>query len=154
MKTRLYLLFIILLSGLSCSMFGQNKNTPLEKEKFNLNKTAEDEIGYAQAVKVGNTIYVSGSVGWGAMDDALKLAYDEIDKTLKAYNADFSNIVKENLYTTELDSTIKYKDIRAKYYGNDYPAATWVEVKRLYSPGLVVEIEVIAILPGDKSSIK
>jgi enamine deaminase RidA (YjgF/YER057c/UK114 family) len=104
----------------------------------------------AQAVKVGNTIYVSGSVGWGDMKDALKLAYNVIDKTLKNYHATFKNVIKENIYTTELDSLIAYKDIRRKYYGTDYPAATWVEVQRLYSPGLVVEIEVVAELPEVK----
>ena len=122
----------------------------LKKEKFNIDKAGEDEIGYAQAVKVGNTIYISGSVGWGKMDDALKLAYDEIAKTLKNYNATFENVVKENLYSTELDSVIKYKDVRKIYYGNEFPAATWVEVKRLYNSGLVVEIEVIAELPDKK----
>jgi enamine deaminase RidA (YjgF/YER057c/UK114 family) len=119
----------------------------LKKEKFNINKASEDEIGYAQAVKVGNTIYVSGSVGWGRMDSAMHLAYKEIETTLKHYNIGFRNVVKENLYTTQLDSVIKYKGLRTQYYKNDFPAATWVEVKRLYDPGLVVEIEVIAELP-------
>ena len=130
--------------------FGQNNNLVPGKEKFHLNKAGEEEIGYTQAVKVGNTIYVSGSVGWGKMQDALKLAYDEIDKSLKSYNATFENIVKENLYTTALDSVIQYKDVRRAYYGTDFPAATWVEVKRLYNPDIVVEIEVIAVLPEKK----
>jgi 2-iminobutanoate/2-iminopropanoate deaminase len=137
----------ILLIALNLSGMCQNKGQLLKKEKFNLDKAGEDKIGYTQAVKIGNTIYVSGSVGWGNMADALKLAYDEIDKTLKNYNATFSNVVKENLYSTELDSVIKFKDVRREYYKNDFPAATWVEVKRLYDAGLVVEVEVIAVLP-------
>ena len=149
MKTKALLLTFAFLSSLTYSIAAQNVNF-LNKEKFNINKTGEDEIGYAQAIKVGNTIYISGSVGWGNMADALKLAYDEIAKTLKNYNATFENVVKENLYTTALDSVIKYKDVRRKYYGNDFPAATWVEVKRLYNAGLVVEIEVIAVMPDNK----
>jgi 2-iminobutanoate/2-iminopropanoate deaminase len=137
----------ILLIALNLSGMCQNKGQLLKKEKFNLDKAGEDKIGYTQAIKIGNTIYVSGSVGWGNMADALKLAYDEIDKTLKNYNATFSNVVKENLYSTELDSVIKFKDVRREYYKNDFPAATWVEVKRLYDAGLVVEVEVIAVLP-------
>jgi len=143
------LLFLSLLS-FTYQVHGQDNVNLLRKEKFNIDKAGEDKIGYAQAVRVGNTIYVSGSVGWGKMDEALILAYDEIGKTLKNYNATFENVVKENLYTTALDSVIKYKDLRINYYGNDYPAATWVEVQRLYNPGLVVEIEVVAELPGDK----
>ena len=141
---------LLFLFSLGYNVVGQDSALTLKKEKYNINKIGEDQIGYSQAVKVGNTIYVSGSVGWGKMDDALKLAYDEIDKTLKNYNASFANVVKENLYSTALDSVIKYKDIRRKYYGDDFPAATWIEVKRLYDPGLVVEVEVIAVLPDEK----
>jgi len=143
--------YITTVTLLFLSYAGMNAqvNSSVEKQKFNDNKSSENEIGYTQAVKVGNTIYVSGSVGWGNMNDALKLAYDKINRSLSAYNANFSNVVKENLYTTTLDSVIKYKDVRKTYYGSDFPAATWVEVKRLYNPGLVVEIEVIAILPEE-----
>jgi 2-iminobutanoate/2-iminopropanoate deaminase len=150
MKTKSILFTILILCIFLHNVIAQNNLPPLKKEKFNLNKIGEDEIGYTQAVKVGNTIYVSGSVGWGKMDDALKHAYDEIDQTLKSYNASFEYVVKENLYTTELDSVIKYKNVRRNYYGNDFPAATWVEVKRLYDRGLVVEIEVVAQLPDNK----
>ena len=141
---------LLFLSSLGYNVVGQDSALTLKKEKYNINKIGEDQIGYSQAVKVGNTIYVSGSVGWGNMDDALKLVYDEIDKTLKNYNASFANVVKENLYSTALDSVIKYKDIRRKYYGDDFPSATWIEVKRLYDPGLVVEVEVIAVIPDEK----
>jgi 2-iminobutanoate/2-iminopropanoate deaminase len=140
------LLFLSLLS-FTFQVQGQDKLITIKKEKFNIDKSGEDEIGYAQAVRVGNTIYISGSVGWGKMDDALVLAYNEIGKTLKNYHATFQNVVKENLYTTALDSVIKYKDLRRNYYGEDFPAATWVEVKRLYNSGLIVEIEVVAELP-------
>jgi 2-iminobutanoate/2-iminopropanoate deaminase len=147
MKTKTFIIIFILLGAFSRNVMCQNKGAVLKKEKFNIDKAAEDKIGYAQAVKIGNTIYVSGAVGWGNMADALKLVYDELDKTLKHYNATFSDVVKENLYSTELDSVIKFKDVRREYYKNDFPAATWVEVKRLYNPGLVVEVEVIAVLP-------
>jgi 2-iminobutanoate/2-iminopropanoate deaminase len=143
------ILLLIFISLLSITVKAQ-QTSEIKKEKFNINKEGEDEIGYTQAIKVGNTIYVSGAVGWGKMDEALKLAYDEIAKSLKAYNVTFQNVVKENLYSTMLDSVIKYKDVRKIYYGTDYPAATWVEVKRLYNAGLVVEVEVVAVLPDKK----
>ncbi|MEP7228859.1 MAG: Rid family hydrolase [Ginsengibacter sp.] len=146
MKTKYSLLTTLILWAFACNVSGQDTTSLLKKEKFNIDKTGEDKIGYAQAVKTGNTIYVSGSTGYGDMKDALKMAYDDIAKTLKSYNASFQNVVKENLYTTMLDSVIKYKDVRLAYYGNDYPAATWVEVKRLYSTKEIVEIEVIAVL--------
>ena len=147
---RTFTLLALLIFCAATNAYCQSSSMLIKKEKFNIDKQGEDNIGYTQAVKVGNTIYVSGSVGWGNMKDALKLAYDEIDKTLKHYNASFKNVVKENLYSTALDSVIANKEIRVQYYGTDYPAATWVEVKRLYNPGLVVEIEVTAVLPEEK----
>lgn len=153
MKTNSFILTCILSLGLQIG-YSQANSEVLKKEKFNISKSDEDEIGYTQAVKVGNTIYVSGAVGWGKMQDALKLVYDELDKSLKVYGANFTNVVKENLYSTMLDSTIKYKEIRREYYNNDFPAATWVEVKRLYNPDLVLEVEVIAVLPETKKGNK
>lgn len=150
MSFKSFLFVVLILCVFGYDSVGQYSAVALKKEKFNINKAGEDQIGYSQAVKVGNTIYISGSVGWGKMEDAIKLAYDEIDKTLKNYNASFANVVKENLYTTALDSVIKHKDIRRIYYGSDYPAATWVEVKRLYNPEIVVEVEVVAVLPEEK----
>jgi len=153
MKTFFFMLICIFLAGLKMG-YSQPNSKILQKEKFNINKSAEDKIGYAQAVKVGNTIYVSGAVGWGNMQDAFKIVYDELDKSLKAYGANFSNVVKENLYSTMLDSVIQYKEIRRNYYNNDFPAATWIEVKRLYDPSLVLEVEIIAVLPENIKETK
>lgn len=144
---RTFSFLTLLIFFAATNAYSQDSSMLIKKEKFNIDKQGEDNIGYTQALKVGNTIYVSGSVGWGNMKDALKLAYDEIDKTLKHYNASFKNVVKENLYSTALDSVIANKEIRVQYYGTDFPAATWVEVKRLYNQGIVVEVEVTAVLP-------
>jgi Putative translation initiation inhibitor, yjgF family len=153
MKMKSLLLVCLLVSGLQ-NVWSQSDSSPIWKEKYHSNKSGEDEIGYTQAVKVGNTIYISGSVGWGNMPDAIKMVYDGLEKSLQAYGANFTNVVKENLFTTQLDSVIKYKDIRRNYYHNDYPAATWTEVKRLYSPGVVLEVELVAVLPEKKSKTK
>lgn len=149
LKSVFYSVFVLCIFTLN--IIAQPSKTILKKEKFNINKAGEDEIGYTQAVKVGNTIYVSGAVGWGKTEDALKLVYDELDKTLKNYHATFENVVKENLYAVALDSVIKYKDIRKLYYKSDFPAATWVQVSRLYDKSLVVEVEIIAVLPEESS---
>ena len=118
-----------------------------EKKKFHINKNGEDQIGYAQAVKVGHTIYISGSVGGGDIAKAVKDVYDELKKTLDSYGASFANVVKENVFTTDLDAFKTQGDVRRKYYNGDFPAATWVQVDRLYSPELTVEVELIAELP-------
>jgi enamine deaminase RidA (YjgF/YER057c/UK114 family) len=64
-----------------------------------------------------------------------------------AYGLDFRQVVKENVYTTDLDSFIRNKNVRKDFYGTDFPAATWVQVQRLYLPSFVVEIEVTTTFP-------
>jgi enamine deaminase RidA (YjgF/YER057c/UK114 family) len=111
---------------------------------FHLNAPIETEIGYCQAVRTGNLLQVSGSVGKGEMPLAIRRAYDELKKTLDAYGLGFSNVVKENVFTTDLDAFIANKEIRKEYYGAGFPAASWVQVQRLYSPAYVVEVEITA----------
>jgi 2-iminobutanoate/2-iminopropanoate deaminase len=122
-------------------------NACAEKRVFHLNEAVEKDIGYAQAVRVGNTLYISGSVGEGAMPQAIAQAYDELQTTLKAHGLSFSDVVKENVYTTDLDAFIANKALRKRYYGNEFAAATWVQVQRLYLPTHVVEVELIAVFP-------
>ncbi len=120
------------------------------KKAFHLNEKVENEIGYAQAVRIGDTLYISGSVGKGEMPAAIHGAYNELKETLSAHGLDFSNVVKENVYTTDLDGFIQNKAVRRDYYGHDFPAATWVQVQRLYLPEFVVEVELIAVFPKGK----
>jgi 2-iminobutanoate/2-iminopropanoate deaminase len=146
----LFILFLIalLIALLPWVVLAQDKE--IKKEKFNRDKKMEDAIGYAQAVRVGNTIYVSGAVGWGSMPDAFKNVYSELEQSLKAYGASFKNVVKENVFTTDLDAFKKLQGHRIEIYAGDFPAATWVQVERLYSPELILEIELIAELPQGK----
>ena len=119
------------------------KEQHAERRCFHLH-AFERDIGYCQAVRVGNTLYVSGSVGQGAMPDAIRMAYDELKATLEANGLAFRDVTKENVYTTDIDAFIKAKGIRDAFYGADVPAATWVQVQRLYEPSDVVEVELTA----------
>lgn len=126
------------------------------KEIYHLNKF-EEAFGYAQAVRVENTIYVSGSVAVDAEgkligpDDMalqLKASYENLGRTLKAFKTDFDHVVKETIYTTDMDALLRESKLRFDYYDKqNLPAATWVEVKRLVDPGFLVEIEVTVELP-------
>lgn len=140
----------IVLFALSLALDAQTPSPTgaVAKEKFNLDKAGEDEVGYAQAIKVGSTIYVSGSVGEGKdMRAQLRQAYESIGKSLAKYGATFQNVVKENIFATDLDQMIKHKDVRRDFYKGDWPAASWVGVERLYVPALLVQVEIIAELP-------
>ena len=114
---------------------------------YHANEAVETSIGFCEAVRSGDKLYISGTVGAGEMPAAMKQAYDALRKTLEAHGLTFANVVKENVYTTDIEAFKKAGDIRKGYYGANLPAATWVEVRRLFLPQFVVEIEVVAEYP-------
>jgi enamine deaminase RidA (YjgF/YER057c/UK114 family) len=56
-------------------------------------------------------------------------------------------VVKENLYTTDIEAMKKYNNVRKKFYNDDFPASTWIKVQRLYMSDIKLEVELIAHLP-------
>lgn len=122
-------------------------DAPLQASCWHQDADDENEIGYCQAVRYGDTLYVSGTAGRGPMDAAVTSVYRRLDATLKANGLSFASVVKENVYTTDLDAFIAHKDLRRPWYGSNLPAATWVQVQRLYVPSLVLEVEVTARIP-------
>ena len=114
---------------------------------FHLNESIENDIGYCQALRVGNTLYISGVTGQGEMSVAVRSAYGRLKQTLDANGLSFANVVKENVFAKDLDAFIQSKEIRKEFYGQSFPAATWVQVQRLYLPSFVVEIELVAEYP-------
>ena len=104
----------------------------------------QQEWNYAQAYRSGNLLYQSGVPAAGPMDSAINKVYRNLEGTLKKYGLDFSHVVKENLYSTDLDAVAKFKGERAKFYGQHTPAATWAEVRRLLAPTAILEVEIVA----------
>ncbi len=142
--------FISLLLVFQLALFftiqAQDKN--IKKEKYNWGVGTQDTTaGYAQAVKVDNIIYVSGTVARDVNPEGIKRVYNALENTLKNYGATFQNVVKENLYTTDIEAMKKYNDVRKTYYKGDFPAATWIQIPRLYMEDAKLEIELIAHLP-------
>ena len=129
-----------------CNVLSQDNKIQKEKWHWN-NKTQDSTAGYAQAVKVDNVIYISGMVTSNITPEGIASVYNNLKKVLSNYGATFDNVVKENLYTTDIEAMKKYNDVRKKFYNNDFPAATWVQVQRLYMQDSKLEVELVAHLP-------
>lgn len=114
---------------------------------YHRNVADEAEVGYCHALRVGNTLYISGTVGTGPMPDAVRSTYSRLRDILAANGLSYADVVKETVYTVDLDAFIGSKDIRKEFYGDTFPAATWVQVQRLYDPSFVVEVELQARYP-------
>lgn len=129
---------------------------PRSMQVFHL-QPYEKDFGYSQAVLIDKTLYISGSVATDEkgsmvapadMAGQMRAAYANIRRTLAAHGADFGQVAKETIYTTDMDALLKASDLRFDYYDKErLPATAWVEVRRLVNPEFLVEIEVIAELP-------
>lgn len=143
---KLIMLLIIFQCVLFLTIQAQEKN--IAKEKYHWGIASQDTVaGYAQAVKVDNVIYISGAVSREVTPEGIKRVYEALEMTLKSYGATFQNVVKENLYTTDIETMKKNNAARKVFYKNDFPAATWIQVPRLYMADAKLEVELIAHLP-------
>lgn len=126
------------------------------KEAKYLGLNIEDEFGYAQAVKVNDTIYLSGQVsldnegnvvGIGDMETQVRQAYTNVQKVLAQYNASIENIVDEVIFITDMKAVSTAEVIKCRremYSGNPVVASTVVEISRLGYSELMVEIKCVA----------
>ena len=138
------------------------------KEAKNLGMPWEREYGYAQAVKVGDTIYVSGQlshddegniIGPASLNDQdrildhanmevqMKQTYANAKKVLGLYGATLDNVVEEVLYVTDMDAAFAAAGVvRKEAYGSERPevASTILVTSRLALPTQLIEIKFVA----------
>jgi 2-iminobutanoate/2-iminopropanoate deaminase len=140
---------VIALSLISAVAMGQKAT--LAKDKWHWdNKIKQDTTaGYAQVVKVDNVLYISGAVATEITPEGITNVYRALERSLKSFGATFQNVVKENLYTTDIEAMKKYNHARKAFYKKDFPAATWIQVSRLYMPEAKLEVELVAHLPKE-----
>jgi len=119
-------------------------------EYFQLRPELEDAYGYSHAVKIGNHIKISGAVSMdddgnplaiGDMEQQMKNCYADLEKILKHYNCTFDDVVKEDVFTTDMSKFLEVAGYRAEIYNNGFPAGSWLGVKELALPELMIEIE-------------
>ena len=129
----------------------------INKETKSLGMPWEKEYGYAQAVKVGDTIYLSGQVshddggnivGHRDMESQMRQAYTNIQKVLAQYGATMDNIVDEILFVTDMDSAFAaaVKCRKEVFSSTPVLASTIVQIQRLAFPDLMIEIKCVAKL--------
>jgi reactive intermediate/imine deaminase len=118
--------------------------------------TLSKPTGYTHVVEtVGavKTVYISGQiaydeagnvVGAGDMKAQAEQVFKNLDVALKAAGATFGDVVKMNSYITDMSKAPAVREVRARYFANAAPASTFVEVKGLVRPELMLEVEVIA----------
>lgn len=114
----------------------------------------EPKVGYARAVQVGDTVYVSGTTGTDPSGKILApgdvyaqsaQAIRNIENALKRMGLGLEHVVRTRIYVTKIDRWEEVAKAHEEFFGKIHPATTMVEVSRLVDPDMLVEIEAVAV---------
>ncbi|MEE9199573.1 MAG: RidA family protein [Dehalococcoidia bacterium] len=115
-----------------------------------------DVYACTHATRVGNTIYLSGQASVDAEGNILHQgdvvaqcaqAFDNMKMVLEADGAGLKDLVQYSVYVLSNDVWDKISETRRRYLNTDpMPACVGVVVKDLYPPGILIEIDAIAVV--------
>ena len=116
---------------------------------------APSAIGaYSQAVKVDNTVYISGQIPLdpktmevvdGDFETAARRVFENLGAVIKAAGGSFDDVVRATIYLTDLSHFATVNDIMAEYFTAPFPARAAVGVAEL-PKGVSIEMDAILML--------
>ncbi len=112
----------------------------------------------SQAIKAGPFVFVSGQAGYddngntvqGGFTAQGEQAFQNLNRALTAAGSSLEKVVKVTIFVTDMEQFSHVVDLRRKHFSAPYPADSIVEIKALYTPEAMIEIEAIAIA-GDSA---
>lgn len=115
----------------------------------------EEIVGYSRAVKVGNTIEVTGTVAVDdynmlvGKDDAYaqtRFIIEKMEKVLIRAGATLGDVVRTRMFVTDISRWEEYGKAHGEFFRDIRPCTSMIEVKGLIAPEYLIEIEATAIL--------
>jgi enamine deaminase RidA (YjgF/YER057c/UK114 family) len=117
--------------------------------------------GYSHTVEVnsGRTVFIAGQVSLDAKGNVVGIndfraqatqVFENLRLALNGAGADFSNLVKLNIYVLDTTHLPALREVRDKHFGSfeHRPASTLVQVVKLARNEFLIEIEAVAVVPA------
>ncbi len=104
----------------------------------------------------GRTVYVSGQVSMDADGEVVgegdakaqtEKVLENVATVLEEAGGSLDNIVKVTVFITDMAHYDEIHEVRRRHFREPYPASSMVEVSALIDPGLLVEVEAVAVIP-------
>lgn len=111
-------------------------------------------MGYSRAVRCGNYIAVTGTVGISAdgtyspsLEDQTRRSLQIIQAAIEALGGKIEHVIRTRLYVVDVSQWEEVAKVHGRIFGEIRPATSLLEVSRLIDPEALIEIEADAVIP-------